>query len=95
MLTHIVLFKFKDKSPETLNRAKDMLMGLKGVVPELRYIEVGIDILHSERSSDLSLITRFDSMEDMKKYQVHPEHVKVLDFLATVRESAVAADYED
>ena len=93
MLTHVVLFKLKDKSPETLNKVKELLMNLEGKIPQLKYIEVGIDILHSERSYDISLITRFNSLEDMQAYQVHPAHVEVLNFLSTVRESSVAVDY--
>jgi hypothetical protein len=30
----------------------------------------------------------------MEAYQVHPEHVKVLEYIKTVKESSVAIDYE-
>jgi hypothetical protein len=60
----------------------------------LRHLEAGIDVLHSERSYDLALVTKFDSMEDMKTYQAHPVHVEVLKYMTSVRESSVTVDYE-
>lgn len=94
MLTHVVLFKFKDGNKEAILKSKEMLEGLFGVVPELKSIEVGVDVLRSERSYDLSLITTFDSMEAMKAYQVHPAHDEVAKYIATVKESSIAVDYE-
>lgn len=32
MITHVVLFKLKDRSPRSIEKAKDVLMGLKGKV---------------------------------------------------------------
>ncbi len=94
MLTHIVLFKLKDKSPENLQILKEKLLGLKDQVPVLRFIEVGTDVIHSERSYDVGLYTKFDSLEDMQAYQVHPAHVKVAEYIQTIREAIVAIDYE-
>ncbi len=94
MITHIVLFKLKDRSPRSIEKARDVLLGLKGRIPQLRYIEVGIDVLHSERSYDIALVTKFDSLEDLETYQKHPVHVEVAKYMTSVRESAVAVDYE-
>lgn len=94
MLTHIVLFKLKDKSEENIQKTKEVLIGLKGKIPFLKFIEVGSDVLHSERSYDIGLYTKFDSLEDMKAYQVHPVHLKVQEYMHSVRESSVAVDYE-
>jgi len=92
MITHIVLFKLIDRS--NAKKARDVLLGMKGRIPQLRHIEAGIDVLHSERSYDLALVTKFDSMEDLKAYQAHPVHVEVLKYMTSVRESSVAVDYE-
>jgi len=66
MITHVVLFKLKDRSVQSVEKAKDVLLGLKSKIPFLRYIEVGTDVLHSERSYDIALITKFDSIEDLQ-----------------------------
>ena len=92
MLTHIVLFKLKD--PRNVQKARDVLLGMKGRIPQLRHIEAGVDVLRSERSYDLALITKFDSIDDMKTYQAHPAHVEVLKYMTEVRESSVTVDYE-
>lgn len=93
-LTHIVLMKFQEPAPAVLQKAAELLRGLKGKVPELRGIEVGLDVLHAGRSYDLALITRFDSLADMQRYQDHPEHVAVLQYLRSVLAASVAVDYE-
>lgn len=93
-LTHVVLMQFQEPAAEILAKAAALLRGLKGKIPELRSIEVGLDVLHSGRSYDLALITRFDSLVDMQRYQDHPEHVAVLQYLRTVLAASVAVDYE-
>lgn len=94
MLTHIVLFKLKDTSAESIDKAKNVLLGMAGKVPQLRHLEVGVDVLHSERSYDIALYTKFDSLEEMKAYQVHPVHQEVSKYMQSVREASVAVDYE-
>ncbi|HBV98076.1 MAG: stress responsive protein [Peptococcaceae bacterium BICA1-7] len=92
MLTHIVLFKLSDRS--NVQKAKETLLSMNGKIPQLRHLEVGVDILQSERSYDLALITKFDSMDDMKAYQVHPVHKAVSDYMTSIREYAITVDFE-
>jgi diamine N-acetyltransferase len=93
-LTHVVLMKFQEPTSEVLARASAVLRGLKDKVPELRGIEVGLDIVNSGRSYDLALITRFDSLADMQRYQDHPEHVAVVQYLRSVLAASVVVDFE-
>ncbi|AEG60898.1 Dabb family protein [Desulforamulus ruminis] len=92
MVTHIVFFKFKDR--ENIAKAREMLLNLKGKIPQLLHLEVGVDVLHTERSYDLALVSKFNSLEDLQAYQIHPLHVEVAEYLATVREAVAAVDYE-
>jgi hypothetical protein len=94
MITHVVLFKFKDVSQRSVEKARDVLMGMKGKIPLLRHLEVGMDVLHSERSYDIALITRFDSMDDLQTYQVHPIHRDVAKYINSVKEASITVDYE-
>ncbi len=94
MITHVVLFKLKDRSARSFEKARDVLLSLKGRVPQLRYLEVGTDILHSGRSFDIALITKFDSLEELQAYQAHPVHIEVAEYMTSVRKAAVAVDYE-
>jgi len=92
MITHIVFFKLKD--PHNVKKASEVLLGLSGKIPQLRHLEVGIDILRSDRSYDIALVTKFNSLDDMKAYQIHPVHEEVSKYMASVRESSVIVDYE-
>jgi hypothetical protein len=94
MITHVVLFKLKDRSTGSVEKSKDVLSDMKGKIPMLRHLEVGIDVLHSERSYDIALITKFDSMEELKSYQVHPVHLEVAKYINSVKEFSIAVDYE-
>lgn len=94
MITHVVLFKLADRSPANIAKTRDVLLGLRGKVPTLCHLEVGVNVVPSERAYDLALVARFDSLEDLQAYQVHPVHVEVAKYIASVRESVVAVDFE-
>lgn len=90
-----MLFKLKDRSPGAIARAAEILRGLEGKVPVIRKMEVGVDVLRSERSYDIALTVRFENLHDLEAYQAHPEHVKVAEYIASVRESVAVVDYEE
>ena len=94
MITHIVLFKLLNCTPEKAEEASQVLAGMAGKIPVLRHLEVGVDVVHSERSYDLALVARFDSRQDLQAYQVHPVHVEVVNYMHQVRQSAIVVDYE-
>lgn len=95
MITHIVMFKLKDQGAEGVAKAKELLLSMEGKVEQLRYLEVGTDVLRSERSYDLALITKFDSLEDLQGYQVHPYHAEqVAAYMRSVSSAVAVVDYE-
>ena len=95
MIAHIVLFKLKESTPENALAVKEMLLSMDGKLPMLRHIEVGTDVISSERSYDVALYTRFDSLPDLQSYQVHPYHADtVVPCMKANCSSIVAADYE-
>jgi len=71
-----------------------VLTAMEGKIPQLKSLEVGIDVLRSERSYDIVLIAKFDSLEDLKLYNDHPVHQEVLRYIATVKDVSIAVDYE-
>lgn len=94
MITHIVLFKLKEPTVENLEKAKQLLLSMDGKVEMLRHLEVGVDVIRSERSADIALYTKFDSLEDLQAYQVHPYHAnEVAAYMRSVCSQVVAADY--
>ncbi len=94
MIVHIVLFQFKEEHKKAnMIQAKQMLENLMGAVPSLRSIDVGMNFSEEERAMDLSIITAFESKEDLEAYAVHPEHLKVVDFIKSVVAYSKVVDY--
>ena len=94
MIVHIVLFQFKEENKKAnIIQAKQMLENLMGAVPSLRSIDVGVNFSTEDRAMDLSIITAFENKEDLEAYAVHPEHLKVVDFIKTVVEYSKVVDY--
>jgi len=95
MIVHIVLFKLNQPTTENSKAVKDMLLSMDGKLPMLRQLEVGTDVVRSERSYDVALYSKFDSMADLQAYQVHPYHAgTVIPFMKANCAAIVAADYE-
>ncbi len=95
MIKHIVMWTFKDEATvEERLEMKRKLEALKGVVPTLLEIEVGMNVIDSDAAKDMVLYSEFRSVADLQAYANHPEHLKVVEFVKPlVRERAVV-DYE-
>ena len=78
MIKHIVCFKLKDNSQGAKEKARDVLMSMKGNVPLLKNIEVGIDFLGSERSYDIILEVILEDKKALEDYQKDPYHCEVV-----------------
>lgn len=76
MFTHIVLFKLKEPTIENIQFVEKTLLSMKGNIKKLKELEVGVDIIRSDRSYDIGIITRFDSQEDYLAYDVDEFHVE-------------------
>jgi hypothetical protein len=97
MIKHIVMLRLNEYPPEekkeNLQKLKKMIEGLMGVVPELKFMEVGLNVNKKPSAYDLVLTSHFDSEEALDAYRVHPEHKKVLDFLFKVTKETAVVDY--
>ncbi|HEY5652942.1 MAG TPA: Dabb family protein [Pontiella sp.] len=95
MIKHIVMWAFKDEVVEADKlEMKRQLEALKGVVPSLLNIEVGLDIVGSDASRDMVLYSEFSSLDDLRAYAVHPEHLKVVEFVKPLVCERHVVDYE-
>ncbi len=94
MITHIVFLTFKElNKDENIIKAKNMIEDLINKVDCLKSMEVGINFDKASRAMDLSLHSTFDTIEDLNSYAVHPDHLKVIDFIKTVIEYSKVVDY--
>ena len=94
MIKHIVMWKFKEGEQENMMLFRERLLALKEQIPEIRAMEVGINVNPSERSYDAVLVSEFDSLEALNSYSTNPLHVAVADFCKSIRTGSVSVDYE-
>ncbi len=94
MLTHLVFIKLQEPTAANITAVIEKLQSMVGKIPQLRALEAGADVLHGARSYDVGLITRFDSLDDMQAYQVHPYHQdEILPFLRAVMSDSKSVDF--
>ena len=98
MIRHVVMFDFLEEAEgrsalENARIAQEMLEKLPEQIPWIRRSETGLN--HSGQTNyHLCLIADFDSQEDLERYIVHPDHVKVGEFMKKVRRNRSCVDYE-
>jgi hypothetical protein len=73
---------------------KNMLESLRGKIPGMVNIEVGIDFSRTDNSGDVVLYSEFVTRNDLENYQVHPEHKAVMPFIMEARLERRVVDYE-
>ena len=95
MIKHVVMWKFKEENrEENLKKAREMLLALPPVINEIKKMEVYFDVNHTAASADMMLDTEFLTLEDLNTYAVHPEHLKVAEFVKGVVTDRVVLDSE-
>jgi hypothetical protein len=88
------MFDFKDENKkDNIEKAKEMLENLIDSISSLRDMEVGVNFSSEDRAMDLSIITSFDDQAGLEEYAIHPEHLKVVEFIKTVVTSSKVSDY--
>ena len=97
MIKHIVMWNLEDVAEgnsrdENARRIKKGLESLKGVIDGIIHLEVGINV--NPKGFDLVLYSEFASMDALKAYDCHPEHLKMREFINKVITERVVADYE-
>ena len=92
------MWKFKEKA-ESLTREKNlikvkaMLEALLEKIDFIRHMEVNLNGNFNGSNFDAVLISEFDSMEDVNRYRVHPDHKKISAYVSLVREARAGVDY--
>jgi hypothetical protein len=81
MLQHYVFLKYREGTPEAHVPAFcERMRALRRTIAGIERLEIGRDELHDARSWDLVLIMEFASLEALRAYQRHPEHLAVAAF---------------
>jgi hypothetical protein len=81
MLQHYVFLKYRDGTTEGHVVAFcERMFALRRTVGGIEHLEIGRDELHDARSWDLVLIMEFASVEALRAYQRHPDHLALRAF---------------
>jgi hypothetical protein len=73
---------------------RDCFLGLRGTIPGLTSLEIGVDVSKVDYACDVVLNSEFESWEALEGYATHPAHLQVRDRLAGVRIARHQVDYE-
>ena len=107
MFKHIVMWRFIDgangkSKQQHAQWVKEHLEALVGVIPEIKALEVGINVCVAGTAYDAVLVSAFedaDAMERykvhlaMERYKVHPAHLEVAAYFKGITEGRAEADY--
>lgn len=93
MIRHVIMWKFRAGEEENMHKFLDGLKALDGVIPEIRRMEVGVNIL-DKNNYDACLIADFDDFEALDRYKKDPRHVAVSTLCKSIREARGAVDFE-
>ena len=98
MIKHIVMWRLSESAhnndkASNARLIKQKLENLRGKIPGLLNIEVGIDEFNTPDSSDVVLYSEFASYEALAVYQEHPEHKGILPFIAAARSERRVVDF--
>ncbi len=92
---HTLMLRFTADATEQQKQALyDGLARMPGVMDFIRRYEFGTDLAISEGNPDLALVADFDSEEDWRAYQSHPDHlVLVNDLVKPIIREAIRVQY--
>jgi hypothetical protein len=97
-IKHIVMWNVRGDDAATrrahMELVKREFESLRGQVPGLLMLEVGIDESRIDYACDVVLVTEFASREALAAYAVHPEHLRVKQALGDLRVARHQVDYE-
>ena len=93
-IKRISLFKLKKRNNSDIQAVADKLISMKGEIPSLIDMEVGINFSESNEAYDVLMIGTFKNREALLSYQQDPFHLKVKSFVEGQYESRAVVDYE-
>lgn len=97
MIKHIVMWNLRGDTPEQKASAAALLKqsfeSLRGRIPGLLHIEIGIDDSRVDYACDVVLYSEFESQAALDAYATHPEHLRLRQTLGDLRIARHQVDY--
>ncbi|MDI1269912.1 MAG: Dabb family protein [Polaromonas sp.] len=99
MIKHIVMWNIRGDTPEAkatgIARLQRSFESLRGKIPGLTHLEIGVDASRIDYACDVVLYSEFETQAALDAYASHPEHLRVKGELADLRIARHQVDYED
>lgn len=96
-IRHIVMWRVAgataDEKRINVETVKRGFESLRGVIPGMIHLEIGIDESRISYACDMVLVTDFESAEALRTYADHPAHRSVRDALDGLRIERHQVDY--
>jgi hypothetical protein len=87
MFHHIVMFRFKEEvTKETVAEIRTQLLDLPSSIETIRSYHIGRDAGVTQGTWDLVVIAEFDDEAGYRTYRDHPDHVPVVNRIASLAE---------
>lgn len=97
MIRHIVMWNLRGSTPaekaDNAARLQRSFESLRGRVPGLLHVEVGIDTSRVGYACDVVLYSEFASQAALDAYAGHPEHLRVKEEVGDMRTHRYQVDY--
>jgi hypothetical protein len=83
----------RDEKLANIEKLKASFLDLRGRIPGLLHLEIGIDTSCVDYACDVVLVSDFASQEALDAYATHPEHLRVRRELGDIRIARYQVDY--
>ena len=97
MIRHIVMWNVRgasrDEKLANIERLKTSFQSLRGRVPGLLQLEIGVDSSGVDYACDVVLVSEFESQAALDAYATHPEHLRVKAEIGDMRTARHQVDY--
>jgi Stress responsive A/B Barrel Domain len=91
------MWRVHGDSPEQRDKdrmkVKKAFESLRGRIPGMSHLEIGLDTSNVDYACDVVLVTDFETLQALEDYATNPEHLRVRDELVGVRTSRHQVDY--
>jgi len=99
MIKHIIMWKLRESAEgyskaENAQRMKQQIEAMGDRIPEIKCLEVGINVTASPDAFDIVLYSEFENRDDLQTYQDHPAHLAFKEFIGEIRIEKRVVDYE-
>ena len=97
MIRHIVMWNLLGDTDEekvhNIRRLSQSFESLRGRIPGLIHLEIGVDQSRVDYACDVVLYSEFESLQALTNYATHPEHLRVKGEVAGLRIARHQVDY--